>query len=78
MTENFFLDNLDIQFRLSNIDLEEILDIKENGYKYSEEYPVAPRSYVDALNNYRIMLEILGDISANVIVTVEKIKIADI
>jgi alkylation response protein AidB-like acyl-CoA dehydrogenase len=67
MSDNFFLDNLDIQFRLDNIDLEEILEIKEYGYQYSDKYPSAPRNYADAMNNFRIILEVLGDISANVI-----------
>ena len=30
--DNFFLDNQDLQFRLSQLDLSEIVEIKENGY----------------------------------------------
>jgi len=67
MSENFFLDNLDIQFRLDNIDLEEILLVKEHGFDYADEYSTAPRNYADAMENYRLILEILGEISANVI-----------
>jgi alkylation response protein AidB-like acyl-CoA dehydrogenase len=67
MSENFFLDNQDIQYRLEHLDLREILEIKERGYTYAEEFPVAPRSYTDALDNYRLVLEVLGDICAKVI-----------
>jgi len=67
MSENFFLDNQDIQYRLENLDLREILAIKERGYSYAEEFPVAPRSYTDAVDNYRLVLEVLGDICAKVI-----------
>jgi alkylation response protein AidB-like acyl-CoA dehydrogenase len=67
MSENFFQDNLDLQFRLEQLDLHDILEIKERGYTYAQEYPVAPRSYADALDNYRLILEVLGEICANVV-----------
>jgi len=67
MSENFFLDNLDIQFRIENIDLRDVVEIKERSYSYAKEYPAAPRNYNDALENYRLVLEVLGDISAKII-----------
>ncbi len=67
MSENFFTDNLDIQFRLDQLDLSDVLDLKENGYTFAKEYPAAPRNYADAKDNYRLMLEVLGDICANVV-----------
>jgi alkylation response protein AidB-like acyl-CoA dehydrogenase len=65
MPENFFLDNQDLQFRFSQLDLREIVEIKEQGYRNHAQHPAAPRSYPDALENYRLMLEIMGEISAN-------------
>jgi len=67
MSDNFFTDNLDIQFRLEQLDLSEIIELKENGYAYAQEYPAAPRNYADAKDNYKLMLEVLGDICANVV-----------
>jgi alkylation response protein AidB-like acyl-CoA dehydrogenase len=67
MSENYFKDNLDLQFRLNHLDLSDILEIKERGYTYAQEHPVAPRSYPDAMDNYRLMLELLGDICANIV-----------
>lgn len=67
MAENFFLDNQDLQFRLAHLDLEEIVEIKEKGYSYHSQYPAAPRNFADAMDNYRIMLEVLGEICAQVI-----------
>ena len=64
MPDNFFLDNQDLQFRFSQLDLREIVEIKEKGYRCHEQHPSAPRSYTDALDNYRLMLEILGEICA--------------
>ena len=64
MTDNFFLDNPDLQFRLSQLDLREIVATKERGYTYHSRYPAAPRNYADALDNYRLVLEVLGEICA--------------
>ena len=67
MAENFFLDNLDLQFHLQQTDLRRVVELKEKGYAYREKYPTAPRGYEDALDNYRTVLEVLGEIAANVI-----------
>ncbi|MBN1440286.1 MAG: acyl-CoA dehydrogenase family protein [Anaerolineales bacterium] len=64
MTDNFFLDNPDLQFRLEQLDLREVLDLKEKGYSEAAEYPGAPRNYADAMDNYRTVLEVLGEICA--------------
>lgn len=67
MSENFFLDNQDLQFRLEQLDLEEVTAIKEHDYSYHDQYPSAPRNYKDAKDNWRLILEVLGDICAKVI-----------
>jgi len=67
MAENFFLDNLDLQYHLDKADLREVIEIKEKGYTYCEKYPTAPRHYEDAKDNYRLLLEVLGDICATVV-----------
>jgi len=63
-TENFFLDNSDLQFRLAQIDLREAVELKEKGYSEAAIYPSAPRNYADAKDNYAITLEVLGDVAA--------------
>ena len=65
MTVNFFADNLDLQYHLDRLDLEEVVHLLEDGYRYHEEYPGAPRNYADAKDNYRLLLSVLGDICAN-------------
>jgi hypothetical protein len=67
MAENFFLDNQDLQFHLDKIDLSEVVELKEKGYRYRSHYPTAPRHYQDAKDNYRVVLEVLGEICAAVI-----------
>ena len=67
MTDNFFLDNADLQFRLERLELQDVIDLQEKGYRYRQEYPAAPRHYADAKDNYRLVLEVLGEICAKVI-----------
>jgi alkylation response protein AidB-like acyl-CoA dehydrogenase len=67
MGENFFLDNADLRYHLDKLDLREALGLSEKHYSNWEKYPTAPRTYQDAKDNYRILLEVLGDICANVV-----------
>ncbi len=67
MEDNYYLDNLDLQFRLAQLDLREIVEIKEKGYRQHAQVPSAPRNYADAMENYRLMLEVLGDICGRVV-----------
>ncbi len=39
MAENFFLDNADLQRRLDNLDLQEVVEILEDGYRYHDTIP---------------------------------------
>jgi len=62
MSENFFTDNPDIQFRLAQIDLREALELKEQSYSQAGRFPGAPRNYADAKDNYAIILGVMGEI----------------
>jgi alkylation response protein AidB-like acyl-CoA dehydrogenase len=65
VAENFYTDNVDLQYHLDRVDLEEVVEILEDGYRYQDEYPGAPRNYADAKDNYRLLLSVLGDVCAN-------------
>ena len=62
MSENFFLDNPDLQLRLAHINLLEALELKEKGYSEAAEVAGAPRNYADAKDNYAIVLSVMGEI----------------
>ncbi|MEA3286511.1 MAG: acyl-CoA dehydrogenase family protein [Candidatus Marinimicrobia bacterium] len=62
---NFFTENQDIQFQFNRIDLEKIIKIREHDYSETAKYPFAPRNYEDARDNFRRILEVVGDISGN-------------
>ena len=61
---NFFTDNRDLQFMLDNIDLGEVISLRENGYTETEKFDYAPENYEDALDSFRRILTVIGDIAA--------------
>jgi alkylation response protein AidB-like acyl-CoA dehydrogenase len=65
VTGNFYSDNADLQYQLERLDIEEAVEILEDGYRNHEVYPGAPRGYNDAKDSYRLVLSVLGDICAN-------------
>lgn len=64
---NFFTENKDLLHRFENLDLRDVLDIMEDEYRQSEKFPHAPRNYEDATDNFRHIMEIVGDIAGNYI-----------
>lgn len=62
---NFFTDNADLVFQFEHLNIEEIVELVEHNYSENREYNYAPRDYEDAIDNYRKVLEIVGDIAAN-------------
>lgn len=64
---NFFLDNKDIQFQLDHPLVKKVVDLKENNYEDCQNDEMAPVSYDDALDNYRKVMEIVGEISGEVL-----------
>ena len=65
---NFFLDNEDIQFLFEHIDMGELARIQEDDFKgEGQQYDYAPRDADDAVDNYRHILEIVGEIAGEMI-----------
>ena len=62
---NFFLDNPDIHFHFKRLNLQEIVSIAEDEYTQSRQFRDAPVNYDDAMENYRKVLEVVGDLAAN-------------
>lgn len=60
---NFFTDNRDLQFTLENLDLREVMDLKENGYTQTQKFDFAPENYEDALDSFKRILQVVGDIA---------------
>ncbi len=65
---NFFLDNDDILFLFNHLDLAELARVQERGFVDAQAgVDYAPVDEPDAIDNYRRVLEIVGDVAGNVI-----------
>ena len=60
---NFFTDNPDLMFTLKNLDMEEIVALRENDYKQVEQFDYAPENYEDAMDNYKRVMTEIGEIT---------------
>ena len=64
---NYYSDHPEIAFHLDHPLMRRIVELKEKNYADSKEYADAPVDYEDALENYRRVLDITGDVAANII-----------
>jgi len=64
---NFFTENNDIQFHFNRLNFENIVSMIEDNYEESKKFNYAPVNYEDAIENYRKVLEVVGDITGNFI-----------
>ena len=66
---NFFLDNEDIRFLFEHIDMQNVARVQEEGYESGPdaEADYAPLDAADMVDNYRLILEITGDVAGNII-----------
>jgi alkylation response protein AidB-like acyl-CoA dehydrogenase len=64
---NYYTDHPEIGFHLNHPLMKRIVDLKERDYADKDAFEDAPVSYEDALENYKRMLDITGDVAANII-----------
>lgn len=64
---NYYTDHPEIEFHLSHPLMKRIVELKEKGYADKDKYADAPVCYDDAIENYKRVLDITGDVAANVI-----------
>ena len=64
---NFFTDNVSLKFHLNHEMLEEIVKLKERDYADAGKYDYAPVDYEDAIDSYEKVLEIVGEITGEVL-----------
>ncbi len=62
---NFYTDNADIEKTLDAVDLSEVAELCEEGFRFAKEYDFAPTSSEDAIDNYKRALSVCGDIIGN-------------
>jgi alkylation response protein AidB-like acyl-CoA dehydrogenase len=65
--ENFYKDNKDLKYHLNHPLMEKIVALKENNYEEAKEFDYAPLDFEDAIDSYDKILEIVGEISGEVV-----------
>jgi alkylation response protein AidB-like acyl-CoA dehydrogenase len=64
---NFYRDNDDIQFLFKHIDLAQLATAFEEGFRFAGEFDYAPSTAEEAVQNYDMVLESLGELGADFI-----------
>ena len=64
---NYYTDHPEIEFHLNHPLMKRIVDLKERNYADKDAFEDAPVNYEDAIENYKRMLDITGDVAANII-----------
>lgn len=64
---NYYTDHPEIEFHLSHPLMKRIVYLKERNYEDKDKFADAPVCYEDAIENYKRILDITGDVAANII-----------
>ena len=64
---NYYTDHPEIAFHLNHPLMKRVVDLKERNYEDKDKFDEAPINYDDAIENYKRILDITGDIAANII-----------
>jgi alkylation response protein AidB-like acyl-CoA dehydrogenase len=64
---NFFTDNPDLKFHLTHPLMKKIVALKENNFEDKENFDYAPLDFEDAMDSYNKVLEIVGEISGDIV-----------
>ena len=64
---NYYSDHLEIEFHLNHPLMKRVVDLKERNYAEKDQFEDAPVNYEDAIENYKRLLDITGDVAANII-----------
>ncbi len=64
---NFYKDNDDIRFLFKHIDLAELAALSEEDFKFAMQFDYAPADAAEAIRNYDMVLDSLGELSGEFI-----------
>ncbi len=64
---NYYSDHPEIAFHLDHPLMKRVVELKEKSFEDAANYDDAPVNYEDAIENYKRMLDITGDVAANII-----------
>jgi 3-(methylthio)propanoyl-CoA dehydrogenase len=65
--DNFYLDNPELKFHLTHPLMKKIVALRERNFADKDKFDFAPIDFEDAMDSYNKVLEIVGDVCANII-----------
>ena len=64
---NDYSDHPEIEFHLNHPLMKSVVDLNERNYAANDQFEDAPVNYEDAIENYKRLLDITGDVAGNII-----------
>ena len=64
---NYYTDHPEFDFYLNHPEMKRVVELKERNFADKDKYEDAPVDFNDAIENYKRVLDITGDIAANII-----------
>ena len=64
---NLYTDNPEIKFHMQHELMKRIVELKERGFEDKDKYDYAPQDFDDAMDSYDRTLDIVGDVTSNVV-----------
>jgi alkylation response protein AidB-like acyl-CoA dehydrogenase len=64
---NFYNDNKDLKFHLNHPMMHKLVSLKERNFEDKDKYDFAPLDFEDAMDSYDRVLEVVGEISGEII-----------
>ena len=64
---NYYSDHPEFDFYLNHPEMKRVVDLREKDYADKDQHEDAPINYEDAIENYKRILDITGDVAANII-----------
>lgn len=64
---NYYTDHPEFDFYLNHLEMKRVVELKERNFEDKDKYEDAPVDFDDAIENYKRVLDITGDIAANIL-----------
>ncbi len=64
---NYYSDHPELEFHLHHPEMKRVVELKERNYEDKDKFDEAPVDYDDCIENYKRILEITGDVAANIL-----------
>ncbi len=64
---NYYSDHPELEFHLNHPEMKRVVELKERNYEDKDKFEDAPVDFDDCIENYKRVLEITGDVAANIL-----------